>query len=156
MRRVHLSLRNVVAIASAVALAAFGALGAGASTTAEGTFAFASDYTSAVTKSKSMELSQFTYKGPLAGVGVDRGTVWTSSNGSFRGSGTEYCAACTLDGKSGAFIASYTYAGSGVTYHGTLTITRAFGKLARLRGGGTFAGNVKTNANTYSYSFTLP
>jgi hypothetical protein len=132
------------------------AFAGGAGTTGAGTFTFASDYTAAQSKSLNVEISQFTYKGALAGIAVDYGTMSAAADGSFKGSGKEYCAACTIGGKTGAFTAEYTYSGSGVTYRGRLTFTRGYGKLAGLEGGGSFGGNVKTNANTYRYSYTLP
>jgi len=147
---------GVALAALLAALAATGALATGTGSTASGRFAFASDYTAAKTKQVNIEISQFTYKGELAGVGVDYGSMSIAADGSFKGSGTEYCAACTIGGKVGAFTATYTYTGSGATYQGRLTFVRGYGKLAGIRGGGTFGGNVKTNANTYTYSYTLP
>lgn len=141
---------------AAAALAASAAFGTPRGSTADGNFAFASDYTVAKTKTVNIEISQLTYRGALAGVGIDYGTMSVAADGSFKGSGTEYCAACTIGGRTGAFTADYAYTGSGATYQGHLTFTRGYGKLAGLEGGGTFRGNVKTNANTYSYGYTLP
>lgn len=127
------------------------------SSVARGHFAFASDFTATLRGSTTnAEIAQFTYKGTITGVSIDYGTQQIKSNGSFSGRGSEYCAACTIAGKAGAFTATFTYSGSGVTYTGHLKITRGFGKLAGLGGGGTFKGNVATNSNTYVYHYTLP
>jgi hypothetical protein len=124
--------------------------------TARGTFTFQSDYTTPLSNIMSTEISGLAYRGTLAGVAIDRGTENTFANGSFAGSGTEYCAACTIAGHAGAFTASYIYWGSGVTYSGVETFTEGFGKLAGVQGGGSFKGNVQTNTNTYVYNYTLP
>jgi hypothetical protein len=123
---------------------------------ARGHFSFATDFTEPLHGGDNAEIAQFTYKGALTGVSIDYGTQTVHSNGSFQGRGTEYCANCTIRGRAGAFIATFAYSGSGVTYTGHLKFTRGFGKLAGLRGGGTFKGNVSTNANTYAYDYTLP
>ena len=124
--------------------------------TAIGSFTFQSDYSVSVSGGTSTEISELTYRGGLAGIAIDRGTENTFANGSFAGSGTEYCAACTIAGHAGAFTATYSYWGSGITYSGVETFTEGFGKLAGLQGGGSFKGNVQTNTNTYVYSYTLP
>jgi hypothetical protein len=120
---------------------------------AQGTFKFATDFFS-TTSGTAAEISQLTYKGAITGVAIDKGTAQLVK--SFSGNGTEYCADCTIAGKRGAFIATYKYSGSGNTYSGTQTFTKGFGKLAGLKGGGTFKGNIKTNSNTYKYHYTLP
>ena len=127
-----------------------------ATSNATGSFTFQSDYTVAVSGGTSTEISQLTYRGALAGMAIDRGTENTFANGSFAGTGTEYCAACTIAGHAGAFTATYIYWGSGVNYSGVETFTEGFGKLAGIEGGGSFKGNVQTNTNTYVYSYTLP
>jgi hypothetical protein len=124
-------------------------------TNVTGTFSFQSDYTAPLTKTKSSEISQFTYDGPLAGTCVDTGTLTVGKSGAFRGQGREFCGNVTLSGKAGAIIARYTYAGSGTTYHGRLTFTRGFGDLAGLKGGGPFSGDVSTNSNQYDYTYSL-
>jgi hypothetical protein len=132
----HRSFMRAVVLATLAATASVStAFAGGAGSTAAGTFTFASDYTAAKTKSVNIEISQFRYRGALAGVAVDYGTMSAAADGSFKGSGSEYCAACTVGGKTGAFTAEYTYAGSGVTYQGRLTFTRGYGKLAGLEGG---------------------
>jgi hypothetical protein len=123
---------------------------------ARGHFSFATDFTEPLHGGNNAEIAQFTYKGALAGVSIDYGTQTVNSDGSFAGRGTEYCADCTIGGKAGAFTATFTYSGSGVTYTGHLKFRRGFGKLAGLRGGGEFDGNVSTNSNTYAYHYTLP
>ena len=127
-----------------------------ASSKATGSFNFQSDYTSAAVNGISSEISQLTYSGTLVGIAIDKGTENTYANGSFTGSGTEYCAACKIGGYSGAFIATYIYWGSGNTYSGAETFTQGFGKLAGLVGGGSFKGNVQTNTNSYQYTYSLP
>ncbi|HXW81988.1 MAG TPA: hypothetical protein VEJ84_20995 [Acidimicrobiales bacterium] len=127
-----------------------------ASSSASGSFTFQSDYTNVLARGISSEISQLTYSGTLAGIAIDRGTENTYANGSFTGTGTEYCAACTIGDASGAFTATYIYWGSGNTYSGAETFTQGFGKLAGLVGGGSFKGNVQTNANSYEYTYSLP
>lgn len=122
---------------------------------AAGSFSFQSDYTVAVAKGISIEISQLTYTGDLTGVAIDRGTENTFADGSFAGSGTEYCAACTIDGLSGAFTATYIYWGSGATYSGVENFTQGFGHLSGIVGGGSFKGNVQDNTNSYQYSYGL-
>lgn len=121
-----------------------------------GHFSFATDFTIPIHRGNNAEIAQFTYKGALAGVSIDYGTQTVNSNGSFAGRGTEYCADCTIRGKAGAFIATFSYSGSGVTYTGHLKFKRGFGKLAGLKGGGVFSGNVSINSNTFAYDYTLP
>jgi hypothetical protein len=148
-----------------IAVVAVSALGAGLSSAAStaskssvvaGKFAIATDFFSALSSTKNAEISQLKYTGALTGVAIDNGRETNHSNGSFVGAGTEYCAACTIAGKSGAFIASYRYSGSGNAFSGTLTFTSGFGKLAGLKGGGTFKGNIATNSGAYRYHYTLP
>jgi hypothetical protein len=140
----------VLGIASATTVARTSA------SVARGHFSFATDFTEPQQHGTNAEIAQFTYKGTLAGVSIDYGTQTLHSGGSFAGRGTEYCADCTIRGKAGAFIATFTYSGSGVTYSGHLRFTRGFGKLAGLSGGGAFSGNLSTNSNTYAYRYTLP
>lgn len=124
--------------------------------TARGTFTFQSDYTALISSGTDTEISQLTYRGSLGGVAIERGTEDTYPNGSFAGTGTEYCAACTIAGHVGAFTATYIYWGSGVTYSGVETFTQGFGKLEGIEGGGSFKGNVQTGSNAYVYNYTLP
>jgi hypothetical protein len=154
----HFGSRFVLVALLATALGWTVAAGASMTTssrTARGGFAFASDYTAPLNASKSAEISQLTYHGAIHGIAIDDGTQTIQSNGSFAGRGIEYCSACSLAGKTGAFTAKYKYSGSGTTYSGTLTFTRGFGKLAGLTGGGAFKGNVQTNSNTYVYRYKL-
>ena len=149
---------------AAIAFATAMALGLGSgvaartnakSMTASGTFTGQSDLFSG-TSGTVAEISQSTYKGAITGVAIIYGTASFQSGGSYSGKGTEYCAACSIAGKSGAFTATYKYSGSGRNYTATLSFTHGFGKLAGLTGGGTFKGNLATNSNTYDYHYTLP
>jgi hypothetical protein len=143
-------------VAAALGIASASTAARTTTSIARGHFGFATDFTVPLRGSTNVEIAQFTYKGTLTGVSIDYGTQTIKSNGSFSGRGTEYCGDCTIAGKSGAFTATFTYSGSGVTYTGHLKFARAFGKLAGLSGGGTFKGNVSTNSNTYAYRYTLP
>jgi hypothetical protein len=133
-----------------------GASASPASTSIHGTFTFQSDFFGKSTSSTVPEISQLTYKGPLAGIAIDSGSSTSTASGAFSGSGTEYCAACTIGTKTGAFIATYRYAGSGNTYKGSETFVRGFGDLVEIKGGGTFEGTISTNSNTYRLTYTLP
>ena len=147
-----------IALAAALSLALGSSVAArtnAKSTTATGTFKFQSDFFSG-TSGTVTEISQLTLKGAITGVEIDQGTATLHSGGSFTGQGTEYCASCTIAGKRGAFMATYKYSGSGNSYTGTETYTRGFGKLAGLKGSGTFQGNIATNSNSYTDHYTLP
>lgn len=159
------TMRSSCCLGAALAAVAVSAVGAGLSSAAgtaskssvaTGSYAIVTDFFSPLSSGKDAEILSLKYKGGLAGVAIDNGThTFNPTTTAFSARGTEYCAACTLGGKSGAYIATFTYSGSGNTYSGRLTFTRGFGKLTRLKGGGTFKGVVSTNTNTYRYHYTL-
>lgn len=149
---------TAITVATTLALGLGSSVAAGTnarSTTASGSFKYQSDFFSKPSNGTSIEISQITYSGAVTGIAVSNGTATLQSSGSFSGKGTFYCASCTIAGKHGAFIATYKYSGSGNAYSATLTFSRGFSKLAGLKGGGSFRGNIATNSNTYTYHYTL-
>ena len=112
---------------------------------ASGTYAVSNSYSA--TPQGGAAIASLTYKGALTGTGIDSGTEVISSGGFFSAHGTEFCDPCTIDGKTGAFTATYKISASPGKFSGTETFTRGFGKLAGLTGGGTFT------VNTYRYSY---
>jgi hypothetical protein len=85
---------------------------------ARGHFSFATDFTKPLRGGKNAAIGQFTYQGGVTGVSIDYGTQTVNSNGSFAGRGTEYCVDCSIRGKAGAFIATFTYSGVRSHIHG--------------------------------------
>jgi len=144
-------------VAIAVLAGATGLVGGASASTgehvADGSFRVKSDYKA--TSTGGAEISLGTYSGSVVGTAVDTGTSVVRADGSFSGYGTELCDPCAIGGRTGAFIATYRYSGSGTTYSGTETFTRGFGKLAGLSGGGKFAGTVSSGAQRYAYSYRL-
>ena len=95
-----------------------------------------------------LQVSSITWVGGVTGVATDTETVVTRADGSMNGDGTEVCSSCTIGGRTGSYIAAYSYAVSvaGVVA-GHLTFTSGSGGLAGLQGEGTFTGG------TYSYNY---
>jgi hypothetical protein len=94
------------------------------------------------------------YKGSFTGTFTESGTQVIHKNEPYVGWGIETCAAsCSIRGRTDAWSATYYYAGRGSTYTGSLTFTVGYGKLAGLRGGGSFSSNAK--GNVYSYKYKL-
>jgi hypothetical protein len=64
------------------------------------------------------------------------------------GNGTEVCGSCTIGGRTGSYIAAYSYAVSvAEVVAGHLTFTSGSRGLAGLQGEGAFTGG------TYSYNY---
>jgi hypothetical protein len=89
-----------------------------------------------------------TYIGGVTGVSTDTSTVVTHADGSVNADGTEVCGSCTIGGRTGSYIAAYSFTVSVAgMVAGHLTFTSGSGGLAGLQGEGTFA------AGTYSYNY---
>jgi Protein of unknown function (DUF3224) len=99
------------------------------------------------------EVASISYTGDLNGIAAATDTILVHSNGSVGGHGTESCATCTLDGRTGSFTAAFTFRGSGAQFTGHETFTSASGGLAGLHGGGTFAGTPLGDTYSYNYRF---
>jgi hypothetical protein len=95
-----------------------------------------------------LRLSSETYVGGVTGVATSTSTDVTHADGSVNGGGTEVCSSCTIGGRTGSYIAAYSFTLSvaGVLA-GHLTFTSGSGGLAGLQGEGTFT------AGTYSYNY---
>jgi hypothetical protein len=95
-----------------------------------------------------LQVSTITSVGGVTGVATDTQTVVTRADGSVNADGTEVCSSCTIGGRTGSYIAAYSFTVSvaGVVA-GHLTFTSGSGGLAGLQGEGTFA------AGTYSYNY---
>ena len=95
-----------------------------------------------------LRVSSETYVGGVTGVTTGTSTDVTHADGSVNGDGTEVCSSCTIGGRTGSYIAAYSFTVSvaGVLA-GHLTFTSGSGGLAGLQGEGTFA------AGTYSYNY---
>ena len=149
-----------LSVAALVALVTGGFSGVAARTsaTATGTFTTLSDTQtplgSAGGDTYSDEVLPLSYHGGLTGIAIDTDTFIMHHDGSYIGQGTELCASCSIGGKTGTFIASFVFAGSGSKYAGTLLFTRATGGLAGLHGGGTFQGTNMGQTYAYTYWFT--
>ena len=150
-------LAGVVSLCVAGILPFASALPAGATTpsVASGDFTFTSDnQTPTRFAGKNVvisETSQLAYTGDLSGVATDVDSFVAHSDGSFEGHGVEVCDPCTLWGRTGAFISSFTFRGSGDSYVGQQTVLKATGGLTGLHGTGTFQGLIAENTNSYSY-----
>jgi len=122
------------------------------SAVASGTFTFvltsSSHIGTAGGDSFDLQVSSITSVGGVTGVATDTQTVVTRADGSINADGTEVCSSCTIGGRTGSYIAAYSFTVSvaGVVA-GHLTFTSGSGGLAGLHGEGTFT------AGTYSYNY---
>ena len=93
-------------------------------------------------------VASVTSVGGVTGVATDTLTAATHADGSVNAHGTEVCSSCTIGGRTGSYIAAYSFTVSvaGVLA-GHLTFTSGSGGLAGLHGEGTFT------ADTFSYNY---
>lgn len=145
------------ALIGAVLTAAAGPASATVRAPVAGTFAFLTDVQTVTSAAAGnlfiAETATLRYSGGLVGQASDVDSLVVHADGTFEGSGTEVCADCTLGGRTGDFIASFVFRGSGDFYTGRETIISSSGGLSGLHSEGTFAGQISTNTNTYLYDF---
>jgi hypothetical protein len=143
----------VVVSALLVALTSVVATQAGASqpATATGSFSFLSDTLTPLRSDgcNTIFTEDFTVlnTGGLSGVSTGSGVLVVHCDGTIWGHGTEVCSACTIDGRTGDFIDTYTVRISGANVSGTVAALSATGGLAGLHLQGTFG------PGTYSYDY---
>jgi hypothetical protein len=101
-----------------------------------------------------LRVSSLTSVGGVTGVATDTSTDVTHADGSISSTGTEVCSSCTIGGRTGSYIATYSFTVSvaGVVA-GHLTFTSGSGGLASLQGEGTFQVVPPNTAGTYSYNY---
>src|SRR5581483_7768333 len=78
------------------------------------------------------------YVGGLTGTAVDRYLLVVHADGSLHGQGIETCDNCTIGGRTGDYIATFTFAASGTQQHSRLVFQGGTGGLTGLHGEGTF------------------
>lgn len=153
------AMRTVVAgVAAALALAGLTSpASASSSRVAAGNFTWAnvSDTTlgAAAGDTYITETGSYTYKGALSGVAFDTDAIVAHHDGSLSGQGTETCASCTINGRTGSYTALTAWTTKGGVTTGTQIFTHGGGGLKGLRGGGSFTQGKTSGSYSYSYSF---
>jgi hypothetical protein len=95
------------------------------------------------------------YVGGLTGTAVDRYLLVVHSDGSFNAEGVETCDYCTIGGRSGDYVATFTFSASGTQQHSRLVFQGGTGGLTGLRGVGSFEVTQTTpvTGGTYAYGY---
>ena len=101
------------------------------------------------------EVAPLDYTGDISGSALDVDNFVLHPDGTLQGAGRESCAACTIAGRTGSYVAQFMFAGSGDNYTGNLWIISSGGGLVGLHGGGFFAGTESGTGGTYTYQFVF-
>jgi hypothetical protein len=97
------------------------------------------------------EVAPLGYTGGVSGTSTDVDNFVVHANGTYEGAGRESCSACTIDGRTGSYVASFNFQGSGDVYTGNLWTISTGGGLAGMHLGGKFVGTESGTGGTYSY-----
>jgi hypothetical protein len=92
------------------------------------------------------------YKGDISGMPVDTYLLTVQRTGKLNGHGIETCT-CTLGGRTGSYVAVFSFKGTAAFFVGHITILFGADGLAGLRAKGTFQGNATTGTITLNYHF---
>jgi hypothetical protein len=95
-----------------------------------------------------------TYNGGLSGTTLNWDVYIRHSNGVLTTQvGYQSCASCTIGGRTGGYTAEWNFLGSDTNGITDLIITRGFGGLTGLVGGGIFLSNA---TGSYTMTYELP
>jgi hypothetical protein len=101
------------------------------------------------------EIAPLIYEGDITGAALDVDDFVVHADGSFQGHGTETCSTCTIGGRTGSYVATFTFQGIGDKYTGSLWYRSSAGGLTGLHGGGFFTGTESGTGGTYSYHYSF-
>lgn len=93
--------------------------------------------------------------GGLSGTVTDTYTATIHPDGTATGKGIETCSSCTIGGRTGSYVATFTIMGNAdfSQYGGHLTFLQSGGGLAGLQGEGTFSGSGPFFTYSLNYHF---